>query len=506
MINTRIDQKSFLGNPDKVLGNVLAYIEEVKSTFESEVFKGLGFGLIFYHLHADGGDVVVLSSNQIVQELVSFKSRPPLILSEQSEQWNKALNILRDWKYVEPSFITHGWKDKHSFAFSHSMAIPTMAAGDSTSPASKVVECHIFKSLHPNLLPFVLIDGLLAPPRGNALCVVEAAPEEELLYSRLKNRSEEEQQVKLHFVRALLKSKRPAVLLKAFKCLGQMRCGEELFEAAVEVCLENLPGGGDRMLSAMEKALFSVRFPTSQKLATLIRETLGNRIELYLNDREPSRRRLAARFYFAAEDQPDANIIQKLARDQDFSVRQLTAEQLAGRTEAESLRAILFELLQDTSSEVRLKAVKVLASQPDELTFRRLFALTADPDVNVRAAVVGAFAHESASPWVESLIEMLQDSHGEVFRAAAKALRYAAREKHLPSIKTAYQRLKSNSQANGALVELEWTILALEGNICELEKMQESYGAKFSRMWISPVIRRAREIEQNRHQTALNGI
>jgi hypothetical protein len=51
---------------------------------------------------------------------------------------------------------------------------------------------------------------------------------------------------------------------------------------------------------------------------------------------------------------------------------------------------------------------------------------------------------------------------------------------------------------NGSLSELEWTILALEGNITELEKMKESCGLMFSRVWISPVIRRAKEIQQER--------
>jgi len=507
MINAKIEQKSFLGNPDKVLGNVLAYMEEVKSTFESEVLKGLGFGLVFYHLHADGGDVVVLTGNQIVKELVSFKSRPPLIFSEKLEQWNKSFNILRDWKYVEPSSITYGWKDKHSFAFSHSMAIPTIAVDDSASYPSKVVECHIFKSLNAHILPFVLIDGVLAPPRGNALCVVEAAPEEGLLYSCLKNKLEEEQDVKFYFVKALLKSKRPAILLKAFKCLTQMRCRNDLFKTAAGVCLDNLSSSSDKLLDAMEKALFSRTFPTSQELVTLIEENIRTRFYQYLNDEQSRRRRIAARFYFAAERHPDPVIIRKLARDPDPAIRQLVAEQLGGQIQSKPIRAVLYELLNDSSSEVRLKTVKSLASEPDEETYSKLISLTADSDLDVKTAAVAAFAHESALPWVGRVIEILQDPNGEVFRAAAKALRYAATEKHLPLIKRIYQRLKSDNELNGALVELEWTILALEGNVLELEKMEESYGAKFSRIWISPVIRRAREIEQNRQGLpALNGI
>ena len=508
MINAKIEQKSFFGHPDKVLGNVLAYIEEVKSAFESDVLKGLGFGLVFYHLHNDGGDVVVMTGNQIVKELVSFKCRPPVILAEKSEQWTKSFNILRDWKYVEPSSIAYGWKDKHSFAFSHSMAIPTMAVDGSASHPSKVVECHIFKSLNPHILPFVLIDGVLAPPRGNALCVVEAAPEEGLLYSCLKNKIEEKQDLKFYFVKALLKSNRPGILLKAFKHLAQMRYREELFEPAIEVCLANFSNSSNKLLDAMEKALFSRNLPISQNMVASIKESVGARLHQYLNDGEATRRRIAARFYFATESHPDADILQNLGRDPDPTIRQLLAEQLGGRIQAEPIRALLYKLLSDPSAHVRLKTIKSLAAKPDEEIYSKLIALTEDPDPDVKTAAVAAFAHETASPWVNGIIEILQNASGEVFRAAAKALRYSATEKHLPLIKGVYQRRKGDREMNGALVELEWTILALEGNVSELERMEESYGAKFSRIWISPVIRRAREIEQGRQGrlSSLNGI
>lgn len=498
MISAKIEQKSFLGNPDKVLGNIFAYIEEVKSSFESEVLKGLGFGLIFYHLHADGGDVVVLTGNQIVKELVSFKCRPPAILSEKSEQWTKSFNILRDWKYVEPSSIAYGWKDKHSFSFSHSMAIPTMAADGSALHPSKVVECHIFKSINPRILPFVLIDGVLAPPRGNALCVVEAAPEEELLYSRLKSKVEEEQNVKFYFVKTLFKSKRPAILLKAFKYLGQMRYQDELFKTALDVCLANSANSSNKLLDAMEKAIFSRNLPALRSLVASTEGSTKGRVYQYLNDGEASRRRIAARFYFLAESHPDTEIIVKLIGDPDPTIRQLVAERLGDLIQSESIRPVLFKLLSDSSAEVRLKTIKSLAAAPDEEIYAKLITVADDPDAGVKAAAVAAFAHEAASPWVNQVIEILQNGRGEVLRAAAKALRYSANEKHLPLIKSIYQRLKADKEVNGALVELEWTILALEGNISELEKMEESYGAKFSRIWISPVIRRAREIEQNR--------
>ena len=508
MINARVEQKSFFGNSDKVLGNVLAYIEEVKCTIESEVLKGLGFGLVFYHLHDDGGDVVVLTSNQIVKDLVSFQSRPPLILSEKLEQWNKAFNILRDWKYVEPSSISYGWKDKHSFAFSHSMAIPTMAVDDSASYQGRVVECHIFRSINPHILPFVLIDGLLAPPRGNALCVVEGAPQETLLYSSLKDKLEAEQSVKFHFVKPMLKSKKPTVLLKAFKYLQQMRYHDELFEAAIGVCLENLSDSNDKLLGAMEQALFSRPLPASEEFGSLIDEKMSRRVYRCLHDESAVRRRLAARFYFAAESHPDSHIMQELVRDSDSTIRQLVAEQLSGHNQEEPWHLVLQELLRDSCPQVRLKAVKSLARQPDEEVYSKLIYLTGDPDATVRAAAVSAFAHESASRWVERIIEMLHDPDSEVFTAAAKALRYAATESDLPSIKPIYQSLKSARELlNGTLVELEWTILALEGNISALERMEESYGAKFSRIWIAPVIRRAKEIQQARRGDlpALNG-
>lgn len=499
MINVRIEQKSFLGEPDKVLGNVLAYIEELKGIFESEVYQGLGFGLIFYHLKEGGGDVIVLKSNRTVHDLDSFECAPPVILAEKLQDWNRALNILRDWKYVEPSSIIYGWKQRHSFTFSHSMAIPTMASDGGSMGSGKVVECLIFKSVTPGILPFLLIDGALAPPRSNALCMVQAAPAEHLLYSSLKSAAEEESAAKFHFVKALLRSKRPAVLLQAFKYLHQMKCPEALYGAAMEACVENISSSSDRLLEAMERALF-LRPLTSVKAMGQTGDKTSAALYPYLNDSKSSRRRIAARFYLSAEQHPELDAIERLVRDPDDEIRQWTAEKLAAGGDDESQQKLLYTLLGDPATEVRLKALKSLAARPTEEIYHKLMVLMKDPDAAVRAATVAAFAHETASPWVEQLIAMLEDPSGEVIATAAQALRYAGARHHVPVLKEIYQRKKATQGLNGSLNELEWTILALEGNISELEKLKESCGVMFSRVWLSPVIRRAREIQQEQQK------
>jgi len=502
MINVKIEQKSFLGEPDKVLGNVLAYIEELKGIFELEVYQGLGFGLIFYHLKEGGGDVIVLKSNRTVHDLDSFECAPPMILAEKLQDWNRALNILRDWKYVEPSAIIYGWKQKHSFNFSHSMAIPTMTADGNSIGPGKVVECLVFQSVTPGILPFVLIDGALAPPRANALCMVQAAPDEKRLYSSLKSAVEEDSAAKFHFVKALLRSKRPAVLLQAFKYLQQMKCPEALYGMALEACVENIASNSDRLLEAMERALFLKPLMTPAKLMAQTGEKTGAALYPYLNDNKPSRRRIAARFYLSlsAEQHPHFDAIEKLARDPDEEIRQWVAQKLAAQVDDKPQRELLFALLGDPSTEVRLKALKSLAAKPTEEIYGKLVVLLQDPDATIRAATVEAFAHESASPWVEQLIAMLEDPSSEVFAAAARALRYAGTGRHAPLLKAIHQRKKAERGLNGSLSELEWTILALEGNITELEKMKESCGLMFSRVWISPVIRRAREIQQEQQR------
>lgn len=496
MINVRIEQKSFLGESDKILGNVFAYMEELKGAFESEVYQGLGFGLIFYHLREGGGDVIALRSNRTVHDLDSFECTPPPVLAEKLQDWNRALNILRDWKYVEPSSIIYGWKEKHSFTFSHSMAIPTITADGSSMGPGKVVECLIFKSVSSGILPFILIDGALAPPRANALCIVQAAPDEKHLYSSLKSRLEEESAAKFHFVKALLRSKRPTVLLQAFQYIQQMKCPETLHEPALEACVENIDSNNDRLLEAMEKTLFLKPPPNPIKHMVQTGDKSGTALYPYLSNNKPSRRRIAARFYLSTEQYPESDAIEKLARDPDDEIRQWVAEKLAAGVDEEPHRKLLFALLGDPSTEVRLKTLKSLAARPTEEIYSKLVALLKDPDATIRAATAEAFANETASPWVEQLIAMLEDPSSEVFAAAARALRYAGAGRHVPLLKEIHQRKKTELGLNGSLSELEWTILALEGNITELEKMKESCGLMFSRVWISPVIRRAREIRQ----------
>lgn len=504
MINVKIEQKSFLGEPERVVGNVVAYIEELKGIFEAEVYQGLGFGLILYHLKEGGGDVVVLKSNRTVRDLDSFQYVPPMIVADKLLDWNRALNILRDWKYVEPSAIIYGWKQKHSFTFSHSMAIPTMAADGSSRGPGKVVECLIFNSVTPGVLPFVLIDGALAPPRGNALCMVQAAPEEKLLYSSLKNSAEEEPAAKFHLVKAMLRSKRPAVLLQAFKYLQQMKCPQALYGMALEACVENIASNNDRLLEAMERALFLKPLTSPSRPAPQTGEKTGAALYPYLHDNKPSRRRIAARFYLSTEQHPDFDAIEKLARDPDEEIRQWVAEKLAARVADGPEDKLLLTLLADPCAEVRVKAIKSLAARPTTEVYGQLAVLLKDPDAAIRAATVEAFAHESAAPWGEQLIAMLEDPSSEVVAAAARALRYAGSGRQVPLLREIHQRKKAQRGLNGSLSELQWTILALEGNISELEKMKESCGPMFGRVWISPVIRRAREIQQERqrHQSA----
>lgn len=504
MINVKIEQKSFLGKPERVLGNVVAYIEELKGIFEAEVYQGLGFGLIFYQLKEGGGDVVVLKSNRTVHDLDSFQCVPPLVVTDKLQDWNRALNILRDWKYVEPSAIIYGWKQKHSFTFSHSMAIPTMTPEGSSMGPGKVVECLIFNAVTPGGLPFVLIDGALAPPRGNALCTVQAAPEEKLLYSSLKSSVEEDSSARFHLVKAMLRSKRPAVLLQAFKYLQQMKCPQALYGMALEACVENIASNNDRLLEAMERALFLKPLTSPGRIAPQTGGKNGAALYPYMHDDKPSRRRIAARFYLSAEQYPDSAAIERLARDPDPAIRQWVAEKLAARVDDGPEVKLLWDLLADPCPEVRVKAVKALAVRPTVEIYGKLAVLLQDPDAAIRTATVEAFAHESASPWVEQLIAMLEEPSSEVFAAAARALRYAGSGRHVPLLKEIHHRQKAQRGVHGSLSELEWTILALEGNISELEKMKESCGPMFSRVWISPVIRRAREIQQQRqrHQSA----
>lgn len=276
MTNLEVEQRNFLGKPVEVLGNVLAYIEEAKGVLESEVLKGSGFGLIFYRIDGDGGKVVVLKSERSFRDFDSAEPSPPSIFADEAESWNRSFNILRDWKHVEPSSIIYGWKNKLSFVFSHSMAIPTMSVDECALDPGGVVECHIFRSISSGIIPFILIDGAVSAPRPKTLCLLQSAPEEDLLYSHLKGRAEHEQTTKLHYVTAMLKSRRPAILIKALKYLQQMKGQEEIIETAVSACCDNLPSQNGELLELLEKTQFGelrlspsvVRF--SERLATAI--------------------------------------------------------------------------------------------------------------------------------------------------------------------------------------------------------------------------------------------
>ena len=255
MTNSKIEQKSFIGTPGEVLGNVLAYIEETKSVLESEALQGFGFGLIFYRLDNDGGDVVVFRSDKIFRDLDSVESSPPAIFTEKSADWNSTFNILRDWKHVQPSSIIYGWKNNRlSFSFSHSMAIPTVSVDECALEPGGVVECHIFRSVSPGIFPFILIDGAVSATKPNTLCMLQAAPEETLLYSHLKGRAEHEQDAKLHYVKAMFTSRRPAILVRALKYLNQMQCLQDLIDTAVKACCENLSCQNDKLLEVMERS------------------------------------------------------------------------------------------------------------------------------------------------------------------------------------------------------------------------------------------------------------
>jgi len=257
MTNSKIEQKSFIGNPGEVLGNVLAHIEETKSVLESEVLQGFGFGLIFYRLDNDAGKVVVFRSDKLFRHLDSVESSPPAIFAEKAEDWNRSFNILREWKHVQPSSIIFGWKcNKVSFTFSHSMAIPTVSVDECALEPGGVVECHVFRSVGSNILPFILIDGAVSAAKPNTLCMLQAAPEETLLYSHLKNRAEHEQNAKIHYVRAMLTSRRPAIFVRALKYLNQMKCSEELMDTAVKACCENLSCQNDKLLEVIERSRF----------------------------------------------------------------------------------------------------------------------------------------------------------------------------------------------------------------------------------------------------------
>ena len=277
MTNSKMEQKSFSGNPGEVLGSVLAYIEETKSVLETEALQGFGFGLIFYRLDNDGGDVVVFRSDKIFRDLDCVESSPPAIFAKKSGDWNRSFNILRDWKHVQPSSIIYGWKNnKLSFSFSHSMAIPTVSLDECALEPGGVVECHVFRSISPGVFPFILIDGAVSAAKPNTLCMLQAAPEETMLYSHLKSRAEHEQNAKLHYVKAMLTSTRPAMLVRALKYLNQMKGSEELIDTAIKACCENLSCQNDKLLEVMERSQFrgaslaSHNAPLSQRLAEVM--------------------------------------------------------------------------------------------------------------------------------------------------------------------------------------------------------------------------------------------
>ena len=251
MNRLQAEQKSFQGTAEEVLGKVFAYIEEAKCVLESEVLRGLGFGLITYHFNNEGGDVVVLRSSKTVRDL-DLQLSPPPVFSNELEAWNRSLNILKDWKYVQPSSLVYGWKCKLAFDFSHSLAIPTMPADDLGVDPDGVVECLIFKSVMPQTLPFIFLDGALA---ANTVCLLQAAPEEKQLYLSMKDRAEHEQPIKMHFVKAMLTSKRPLILLKGLKHLHQMKCPEGFLETAIDTCCENLWAKNGKLLQVMQETL-----------------------------------------------------------------------------------------------------------------------------------------------------------------------------------------------------------------------------------------------------------
>jgi hypothetical protein len=255
MTNSKIEQKNFTGSSGEVLGKVLACIEETKSVLESEALQGYGFGLIFYRLDNDRGDVAVLRSDKVFRHLDSVEPSPPVLFAEKAEEWSRSFNILRDWKHVQPSSIIFGWKcNKLSFTFSHSMAIPTVSVDEFALEPGGVVECHVFRSISPSILPFILIDGAVSAAKPNTLCMLQAAPEEILLYSRLKNRAEHDKDAKEHYIKAMLASSRPAILVRALRYLNQMKCSEELVDAAVKVCCENLSCRNGKLLEVMEQS------------------------------------------------------------------------------------------------------------------------------------------------------------------------------------------------------------------------------------------------------------
>ena len=132
----------------------------------------------------------------------------------------------------------------------------------------------------------------------------------------------------------------------------------------------------------------------------------------------------------------------KFLRNPEPEVRLAAAQALANRDDTSPSHFV--GLLQDSSHEVRLVAVRFFARVPNQQITHILLPLLADPVASVRQATATTVGFDGNTAAIEGLVVALMDDDDQVFRAAHESLgRIDPNWLRSPGARTARHRLQA---------------------------------------------------------------
>jgi hypothetical protein len=346
-----------------------------------------------------------------------------------------------------------------------------------------------------------------------------------------------------YLIRAMLQSKDMSTLREAHRIMQREGVPPELFEEVVGACVKHLDTEETDLLKLVDEAIRNlisvVQFvmkdkpsdvipKAKEKWPTLVFQYLMSdkfRDEVNCLLRSPLKeaRRLGVHLLFVLDKKPSMSVLKTLAHDPDENVRTRLAA-LLGQLKDEPRKELRSPLLADPSSEVKVAAISALKSVGSPIPFDELEPLFRDPDKEVRQttlkflrdsygpselslkayrifmhdplseireeAVSGfesCFSRNEASPWINDIVDIINDPPEEIARAAAGVFVWLCDEKHLDTLINKYEE--------NPTTELKWVIWVCAGDHESLEREARGRSPLWSRRKRFPaMINRAKKL------------
>jgi hypothetical protein len=184
------EMRTFRGTYANVLSELTCCLEEAKDQIEAEVRTWqIAFGLIPYRLNRESDKSDLASAEMTI---IRSEKYPEMYDWDQLRLFDETdlstnIRLLKEWSKAYPSWVALRLEESSFRAVGVFGVTPPIQEGDHYIIDPRfMIECLVFRSVCPGTVPLILIDGTYLPPVSNSFSVVEVAPDESLLYFKMK--------------------------------------------------------------------------------------------------------------------------------------------------------------------------------------------------------------------------------------------------------------------------------------------------------------------------------